>query len=258
MRRIYTQATKVLIWLGIGTPDTVEAGLNLVCRVAGRYLQEHEGLRPREALKAPSKRPKPACVWRTASSGGWEVITPIAAASGPHDLRNLLPLLTCRWFGRLWALQEVALARGATAFWGCAQVNFELIGATFLHLLKYHRADFVQLDPHHGLRKSFGMLDYWTSSWDDVSFIEVLVVSRMLKASDPRDKVYGLLGLTASDSHPDSSTFIEPDYSLSTAEVYISVAKKALVQRRISILSLPFSMATNCPTIGFLGSQNGT
>lgn len=159
MRRIYSQATEVLIWLGIGRAETVEADLNLVCQIAGRYLEDHEGLRPREALKASSKRSKPPCIWRVASSKGWEVRTPIAAAAGPHDLYNLLPLLGCRWFRRLWALQEVALARAATAFWGRGQINFELIGASFLQLLKSHRAEFVQLDPHYGLRRSFGMLD---------------------------------------------------------------------------------------------------
>lgn len=58
------------------------------------------------------------------------------------------------------------------------------------------------------------------------------MVSRTLQASDPRDKVFGLLGLTASDSDPDSSTFIEPDYSLSMAGVYTAVARKAIVEQK--------------------------
>ncbi|KAF2260484.1 hypothetical protein CC78DRAFT_536363 [Lojkania enalia] len=47
-------------------------------------------------------------------------------------------------------------------------------------------------------------------------------------ATDPKDRVYGLLGLPSSDSSPDGRPFIEPNHNLSVKDVYRAVALRII------------------------------
>lgn len=58
----------------------------------------------------------------------------------------------------------------------------------------------------------------------------MLVLTRRSRASDPRDKVFGMLGLTAYYPDGEASTFMEPDHALSTDEVHTCVARRILVE----------------------------
>ena len=64
--------------------------------------------------------------------------------------------------------------------------------------------------------------------------VELLPTSRELKCSDPRDKIYGILGLT-SDA---TEIAFQPDYTLPVAEVYKKVTKFLVESRgRLDILA---------------------
>ncbi len=65
------------------------------------------------------------------------------------------------------------------------------------------------------------------------AFWEFLWLLRHKEATDPRDKVYGLLGLLQSHQDP----FLVPDYSISTAETF-SRCTEALIKSGDSLNAL--------------------
>jgi hypothetical protein len=64
-------------------------------------------------------------------------------------------------------------------------------------------------------------------------FLSVVASAWNSQASDPRDKVYAMLGLPNSDSDPDKGElFLEPDYTLSTTQVYTKFAQRVLAKEQ--------------------------
>jgi hypothetical protein len=164
------------------------------------------------------------------------------------------------WFTRAWILQEAVLAKNAiviyhdsasnldsiTRFWDLAQRKdppkvlrvgpLADVYNKFLNLSSM-RAIKTLRDLREQLQKE-QMTDGDTSSADieqqgisvklEMSLLSLLRISRSNQATDPRDKVYCLLGL-ASD---DVARSITPDYSPqnTTAKLYTEVAKKYINQ----------------------------
>jgi hypothetical protein len=71
------------------------------------------------------------------------------------------------------------------------------------------------------------------------SFSSLLALTRQYEATDPRDRIFGLLGIPTIDSDPDNGEFfMEPDYSLSALEVHRNLAYKVLkLANSLSLLS---------------------
>ncbi|KAJ4990240.1 heterokaryon incompatibility protein [Stagonosporopsis vannaccii] len=240
MRRIYTAASKVLIWLGHDDPVLIRAGFDLVCQIAGLQPPDYDQAEDEhgEAVKKSAVASRPQYIWRKDANSQPTTITSSQAVFDSHELKALCPLFDCTWFERLWTIQELALSRAAEVYWGLGQINFKLIGVAALHVLDHHQSTFLHYNAMNGLKRCCGMYNYWTSAWDEVTFFGLLVMTRRSKASEPRDKVFGILGLSAQDSDPEGSVFINPDYSLSVEEVYTAVARKILlVQKDIDLLA---------------------
>lgn len=68
------------------------------------------------------------------------------------------------------------------------------------------------------------------------------------QASDPRDKIYAMLGLPNLDSDPDhGDLFLEPDYSLTKHQVYTAFARKVIAKEQTLRL---FSTVQHDPKTG--------
>ena len=112
MNLIYSYAHQVLIWLGESS-QAYEI-LTEVSRLVRLWAKEH-GLDSRLPM---TQYAQDDCDDQYA----------------PHYLHGglsmlyLLPLYECRWFHRLWVLQEVALARSATVLYGQHKISWEYIG----------------------------------------------------------------------------------------------------------------------------------
>ncbi|KAH8725012.1 hypothetical protein GQ44DRAFT_570402, partial [Phaeosphaeriaceae sp. PMI808] len=64
------------------------------------------------------------------------------------------------------------------------------------------------------------------------SFHQLLVICRYFEFTDLRDRIYGLLGLRATDSTPGEDTsFIVPNYGASVMECYQKVTEKILIEQ---------------------------
>ena len=120
------------------------------------------------------------------------------------------------YFSRVWIIQEIALAKEAWVICGSWRLNWTSFDLQQSHSLEVKNY-FPSWIPHvlGGPRER-----------NLKEFAELLVATSTCQASDPRDKVFGLLGL----SQEASELGLAADYSRSPREIYIGTAA-LLVQR---------------------------
>jgi hypothetical protein len=171
--------------------------------------------------------------------------------AGPTEKEwaTVQPLFDRPWFRRIWTVQEVAMARYTTVFCGREEISWSdmirgLEAGTSSRLLYYKRAlnpdtlDFfhpahaAQLHQLHKIPTSSRYIRYNLGS-----LLSYLLWFRQREATDPRDKVFALLGLV---QNYDFVHTIIPDYTLTMEDLYHSVTKQLLEgTRTLDVLSTP-------------------
>lgn len=216
MGAIYSNASKVLVWFG-ESDDDIEKAMDMLCGMERKldlskldwYLDHSE----------------PQLDWYVAA----------------RDDKSLHPglnkLFNRPWFSRIWVVQEVSLSRRIPIILcGKRPISFKLLWD-----LKYHLA----LPSIYGnsVHKALG-LDYETCSeiasfrarWNrsashlpntDEELLEHFLMSTSRReCTEPRDKVFGLLGLLS----PNFVLTHFPDYNEPVAKIYQRTTKLLLVR----------------------------
>jgi len=213
MKFIYRDAEEVIIWLGKRMPQTSSA-LALVRRAAFQKREECGASLPSfhdiqdentdklqlNRVRVPAKKPIIS----------WEPLL--------HFLKN-------RWFSRIWTLQEVLLARNATMRVGHSQlllVDF-VDAVAFFHKEQIHLGIDVApllLDGRWKLLRdsSASRLQNTQIPYDCWVLMNIIP---SLDATEPRDKIYGLLSLM----DPYIRARINVDYTKPVALVYAEAIK---------------------------------
>ncbi|ETS86374.1 hypothetical protein PFICI_00202 [Pestalotiopsis fici W106-1] len=218
MNRIYRSASHVLVWLGQDHNRAAATSFKLFRDLSEihhnketqektdlEYLEHHEY--QSEAVWAPLK-----------------VFTNLA------------------WFTRAWIVQEIGTQAPATLFWGTEEIDWELVFGVCEALASYH-----------GLRKRFDIqtskVRYvfqrfvepeWTSRHANrFCFIYELHRARHLQVSDPRDRVFALLGhYSIRQRSGEGLRSLKADYTRSVDDVYIDLAARALYEDAKSLITL--------------------
>ncbi|KAF8852215.1 HET-domain-containing protein, partial [Acephala macrosclerotiorum] len=195
MGSIYNKAERVVIWLGLPTYDT-----DLIMDFM-KKLEE-------ESLKHTCNN------WKT-SDQAWANIWSVIQAGFSRDLLDgqrggLKSLLARSWFRRVWILQEVANARAAEIVCGTKSVSARIFALTpFLAGIVPDPHSQAVLDIMPGpSRKS----SWWTQKRD---LQTLLAKFGKGEASDPRDVIYALLGMSSDVSSLDS---LKANYEKSVQE----------------------------------------
>lgn len=228
MEHIYRAAGKVQIWLGEGDAAKIQPGLQLVGQIAF-CIAEQEREHASQMKDTHGDAPEAHYMWRDDDASAPYTISCPDADFEVTSLRPLCALFECRWFTRLWVIQELVLSAAAEMHWGKGSIDFMLVGQAATYVLDHQKSDFVQYEAFDGLKRCYNMFGMWINRWTALSLFDLLWLSRSFGATDPRDKIFGMLGLPTSDSVVNGAPFMKPDYSLSTAEVYTHVASKILV-----------------------------
>jgi len=233
MRQIYAGARSVLIWLG---PEADGSSM------AMKYLQ---------SLWLLEGRPSPIIFdgggdweewYKNRVSKGWES-GHLSANSDQAKARDrawtesslssaLEAFFSRSWWNRAWIVQEVAHAKKATIICGSEKLSWMSLESYFV---KYHGTTmiFVQQpelnDPRiFALNRACQLVIarimnlHETVGWKMTLFSNLSYLSHN-QASDPRDKVYGILGLKNNMDHG-----IIPDYGKLPCQVYIDATRAIL------------------------------
>ena len=151
---------------------------------------------------------------------------PFPLSQGTCD--DLCNFLSRRWFDRAWVLQEVAVERRLIVVSG----KRELDGKEFAKFYGRPLLHRIRLSRHEKLRERLTQLrplfEYVAGEWSNThpkpELLTVLHQFRAWKATDARDKVFALLGLSRDGVE---ASLLKPDYSYGTSveDVYRRVAR---------------------------------
>ena len=210
MQEIYGLATNVIIWLGEEEEDEdlVFSALPTIAE-----FKTHDGL---VNLMSDVKRQVGRFFFSLSTDRPWlsRVWILQEFALAPNDPLVVLGGRSVRWSTLMGAWRVIA--EEALAPLGSSEQYLPLTGDDDEHMLIRHLDIFrkIKLDVLAELREKFhsdGGLGLW----------KLLIISRTAEATDPRDRIYGLLGLLEANArNPELSTPILVDYRKSTAEVY--------------------------------------
>ncbi|KAL5328184.1 hypothetical protein ACEPPN_001680 [Leptodophora sp. 'Broadleaf-Isolate-01'] len=195
MAMIYSKAYCVIVWLEEMTDDV---------KGALEYIQ----CAANEDLTPPSNR-----------------------KTGETVVSNLLQR---QWFQRIWVLQEVAAARHVIVVCGSTEIDGYAFCLGLKVMRKSQQLSYAALPAFHSLPSLTDLIEraglrpkhtpnlLQPYSLRIRSLAELVDMFRSRQASDPRDKVYALLGMSSDDPG------IQPKYNISWEELFQNLVKFVL------------------------------
>lgn len=192
MGRIYSQAERVLIWLG--SPDA-------------------------EIEKTLSTLSKPG----TLKKDGFKQF--------PKDIvLGIRKILSQPWWHRMWVLQEHILSADLMVGCGCTWIEWEQLSKSILHYshcMIDESGSTIMDESSTWVKDPFAIMRHilLRKQWNDPSYIpeeratiaEIVERTRGYQATDKRDQVFAIRDLLRKE---DKALFPEPDYTRSASEVY--------------------------------------
>jgi hypothetical protein len=203
MGKIYSLAERVAIWLGEVDP-TQSRG---ICEIVQR-ITEHIRKTIRE------------WGYDEASMRGYERLQMPSYCTTTAAQEVLTRLYAMPWFSRVWCIQEVVLAKDAIMFWGEHELSWADIGliATWLSEITPQRALEYDSNAFYAdveVGNAFRMYRFRERKLS--GFIDLLDDCVTFEATNPRDRVYGLLALLEANKEAQA---LSVDYEKSFEEVY--------------------------------------
>jgi hypothetical protein len=204
MRTIYNRAEKVVIWLGSSTPS--------VSRAFSLFEAVYEN--------------------RSSKTAVADMLRDIRNHKG---LEAIIELYRRSYWERIWVVQEVISAREATVMCGEYKIDWFKLQKIQNQLWKDHSRYILELSSHEPMlsdlslqigRQGIKAMELPGNAYSGVLDISTLLSTFWVKrASDPRDMIYALVGLSSARN---DSRFVV-DYSASVCWVFTSVLKYILL-----------------------------
>ncbi|RDL39281.1 uncharacterized protein BP5553_03621 [Venustampulla echinocandica] len=226
MREIYGRSTSVLIWLGADDDESASA-FTLASTIGEYWLKQ--GVRIDNAESEFRNRSKEELA---------RLLDDCNCKFDSSPVEEFRLLLARDWFQRVWILQEAAApVNSKTIQCGNSTIDWWgfLITAAFLS----HAVIRPDLKDYFNNVKPFGSVSMrglfnlahlqrkLNEGRYSTDLLATLASYRHFKATDPRDKVYALLGLV----NQVLKQSIVPDYSLDLPSVYLKVAEYFIIQQ---------------------------
>jgi hypothetical protein len=149
----------------------------------------------------------------------------------------------------MWVVQEIVCAKEAIVQWGNDCIDWDVFFAAMLY--EWSRNLVANLP------ESSASLAYWMSmraySEKFTSLTEVLQNFQLRRATDPRDKVYSLLGLGFLGLVPAMTDVVrlldlKPDYRVPVQNVFVAIATDCMkLEGNLDVLSTPRPAVSEMP-----------
>ncbi|KAF1836701.1 HET-domain-containing protein [Decorospora gaudefroyi] len=208
MGRIYSSARRVVVWLGHGDAHQTQPSFGCSRNIANAcYLSDQ-----RHGIVSDH-------------SARHEEVNIPESLFDPLILSSLQELYERPWFSRIWCIQEIRLASNAQVIWGDAEMSWSdlAVSASWIFdkmsLLEEDDRD----DPVASLVKEIPVQNAdMMRDKERYHLLEALDHFRGgFQASNPKDKVYGLLSLVSPRIEVDA---LNVNYNKSVGEVYADTA----------------------------------
>lgn len=196
MKRIYSRAASVVVWLGPETSSS-QAAMDLIVERnrVGLYVDSHKELLGQQEI----------------------------------SLRGLSGVFNRSWWKRIWIVQEVVAARELVILCGSNMVPWAFFRRVCneIRLKEFSSGEKAELLRRSGYR-NYTALDNFRTRRGTMSLTKYLQCTKDYEASDMRDKLYALIGVS-SDISPED---IVPDYTKSTRDVFLDLVRFLVIRRR--------------------------
>lgn len=233
MRKIYRRASEVLIWLG-SESNTTAAAIDFMTRIDWWITgNDSPDTSPLE-MKFSALRP---FLENSLKREGFRAA-----------LLAFLKFVERPWWGRVWVSQEYAMATKAHFLCGRHVMSLFIV-EYFLGVWNHCQPLLMQITSekrsasfhvhgetlYHTGKIFFLVTTRWLvqrsiSQRTPVDITDLLSTGRDMNFTDPRDKVYALLGMTFESKYGDD--LLKPNYGLDTKDVYVSLATHILSTRQ--------------------------
>ncbi|KAJ8117368.1 hypothetical protein OPT61_g1409 [Boeremia exigua] len=217
MGRVFSRATNTVIYLGEANQEAAlaaKAGLEAISNLI-------DDLRVKANLPTNNQD----------IFYGW-ILENLTEQSVPDVSWNAITqLFSVSWFLRTWCVQEIMLARDAPldsyAIYGPVRIHHQHIAKVSLFLIITGKSGF-KFSKGLGLLDPIAIVEYLDQVEEaDRELLPVLAALSGHLATDPRDKVYGVLGILHHRFGYNTDS-INVDYSKSVAQVYLDTAIEIL------------------------------
>ncbi|KAK6194031.1 hypothetical protein LQW54_011833 [Pestalotiopsis sp. IQ-011] len=203
MTQIYTNASRVVAWIGPGSQTSNRVARNIVDLSKNIDLDW-------KAFDITS---------RSEESWTKEVAD---IFNGPNALSDLEKLLSRAWFGRLWIWQEIRVASDR-AIIKC--------GHDEIAWNDFHKVIFAIRATSNGqfskaMMGQMGVVVQMKNMASSTTFVSLSNWTRRAKCTDERDRIYAVQGMI----QPREAALIEPDYERSADDIFKELAEKYITQ----------------------------
>lgn len=218
MHRIYSQAWKVVAFLGQAW-DQCDTAINLL-----KFVGNNPDLHWNSSVE------------RSVYSCGFDI-------QSQSLLDSIIRFFSCPWWTRVWTVQEYILAQRVEFMCGSHTLDADEL-TRFVTYRNRHKESCCWPASLTGTANFEKFVAIFLGAWNFSQlneckaerhvFLRIVLMFRLRECSDPRDKVYGLLGLT-------DDTFrasVPVNFDLSTSEVY-QEATLAASSKNLDSLSFP-------------------
>jgi Heterokaryon incompatibility protein (HET) len=195
MRAIYQHAASVAVWLGLEKSGSA---------AAIRMTRDLNACQAKE-----------------------EVMALLDSPEAKGHLEYLVTLFRRQYWWRIWVIQEVSCAKSAIVHCGEDSIPWATLDnvcdilktvESQLRSLFYTHPSYIRTLTHGGPRGL--QLSRYSPHLSAPPLLELLLSHKSKKSTDPKDKVYALVGISSS-----RHTFGKIDYSLSMREIYAHTAR---------------------------------
>lgn len=241
MQDIYSSTRCAIIWLRVGRPLLPAKLVNQESKLPGFFeeirtamskLARQDGLEDGLAVRPET--------YKVRGESALEGMTNFGKYSLPDqfDQRWLLlyGFFDTPWVSRVWIIQEVSWPKKVEVHY----TNLETSWQTFVTVMNFVESlNLVHFNANHSAARHFfsrlralQACRERTQAGISEPLDKVLSQHRIAVATDPRDHVYGLMGLAS------GGLSLEPDYEASTRHVFLETAKWAIQKGSLDILGL--------------------
>ena len=233
MRKIFSKASEVIVWLGEPSKEAI-AVLTHFDFLADYKVKTHGKQSDQPLETARARKTKGRKIDRFQPE--W---SPYLLQQTELYTRNL----DHPWFTRVWAIQEYVLAKTVVFQWGRRRLDSRELTDNVDRIVKalssLSSAEQQQEEKDTIMKhlRGFRYMNWVKRTWDQhpediTAFAHVVATAQEFYATEPRDKVFGLLALAPSSLR---NSYL-PDYRLTVDDVYLRLAEAMSLAKRVEVV----------------------
>jgi hypothetical protein len=238
MKDIYNDSTGVIVWLGCDQSSTLSSAVSVIASISKQFASDT--LLRSESIIGPEGVLLSDQEFQLLKTYTTDKVLGMSAMEAYECISSFFSL---PWFRRVWVLQEASSHRTVIVRLGAHSFPW---GSVVLAALwgQYQTRGYTAIQTP-SLKSDIDRRGYLPELWlgllhrrtpRGLSITELVFRAREFQASDPRDKVFALLGLANDLSHEQRSSLV--DYTKTKERVYCDFARDLIdITGNLDILS---------------------